>query len=188
MSLSFDATNGKPRRRVMTVFGTRPEIIKLAPVIHAIETRSKEFDSIVVCSGQHTDLLEPFVAIFDWLAAQLVQLLGMVAESLSEIIIIRLDETGTTGWSAKPAEAAAAASASAIVQERMVEILSSRGESSIVLGDFIGPVGRSGKREWRFRVWRLVPAVGWGRMCRLCGHRIDEMGVHPVKRGLCYTP
>ena len=46
--------------RVAILFGTRPEIIKLAPVIRALEERPRRFRSIQVTSGQHTDLLRPF--------------------------------------------------------------------------------------------------------------------------------
>ena len=47
-------------KTVLTLFGTRPEIIKLAPVVWAIELRSSAWRSIVVSSSQHTDLLKPF--------------------------------------------------------------------------------------------------------------------------------
>lgn len=52
-------------RRVMTIFGTRPEVIKLAPVIHELQMRSQEFQVTNVASGQHTELLDPFVKLFD---------------------------------------------------------------------------------------------------------------------------
>jgi UDP-N-acetylglucosamine 2-epimerase (non-hydrolysing) len=48
-------------RRVLVLFGTRPEVIKLAPVIHALEDQPKQFQTITVSSGQHTDLVRPFV-------------------------------------------------------------------------------------------------------------------------------
>ena len=44
------------RARVMTVYGTRPEAIKLAPVITALNSDDR-FDSIVVSTGQHQDML-----------------------------------------------------------------------------------------------------------------------------------
>lgn len=54
-----------PPRRILTLFGTRPEVIKLAPVIHELQRRPREFHTINVASGQHTDLLTPFLHIFD---------------------------------------------------------------------------------------------------------------------------
>jgi UDP-N-acetylglucosamine 2-epimerase (non-hydrolysing) len=48
----------------MTVFGTRPEVIKLAPVVTELARRSTRFRSVVVSSGQHVELLDPFVKLF----------------------------------------------------------------------------------------------------------------------------
>lgn len=47
------------RMKVLVLFGTRPEAIKLAPVIH--ELRSKSIRTIVVSSSQHKQLLKPFL-------------------------------------------------------------------------------------------------------------------------------
>ena len=49
----------------MTVFGTRPEVIKLAPVIAELERRPRQFRAVNVSSGQHPDLLAPFVRLFN---------------------------------------------------------------------------------------------------------------------------
>jgi UDP-N-acetylglucosamine 2-epimerase (non-hydrolysing) len=52
------------RMRLMVIFGTRPEIIKLAPVIHALKRKEERFETIVVNTGQHTDLLRTFFERF----------------------------------------------------------------------------------------------------------------------------
>jgi UDP-N-acetylglucosamine 2-epimerase (non-hydrolysing) len=49
---------------VLTVFGTRPEVIKLAPVIRQLELARPRIRTINVTSGQHTTLLYPFVTLF----------------------------------------------------------------------------------------------------------------------------
>jgi len=51
-------------KKILTLFGTRPEVIKLAPVIQQLETRRQAFQTINVTSAQHTDLLYPFVRLF----------------------------------------------------------------------------------------------------------------------------
>ena len=51
--------------KVLSLFGTRPEVIKLAPVIHQLEQFNRSFQTINVASGQHTDLLDPFVELFN---------------------------------------------------------------------------------------------------------------------------
>lgn len=50
-------------RKIVVLFGTRPEAIKLAPVINVLKKNSN-FQTIVVSSGQHTDLLMPFLETF----------------------------------------------------------------------------------------------------------------------------
>jgi UDP-N-acetylglucosamine 2-epimerase (non-hydrolysing) len=52
------------RKTVLTLFGTRPEVIKLAPVIAALEAMPAAFRTVNVTSAQHTDLLYPFVRLF----------------------------------------------------------------------------------------------------------------------------
>ncbi len=80
----------------MTVFGTRPEVIKLAPVVAELARRPARFRSVVVSSGQHVELLDPFVKLFGLtvdhdLAAmrpgqQLTQLFARVAQALDPIL------------------------------------------------------------------------------------------------------
>lgn len=43
--------------RIMTVYGTRPEAIKVAPVVNVLQDDHR-FDSIVVSTGQHREMLE----------------------------------------------------------------------------------------------------------------------------------
>jgi UDP-N-acetylglucosamine 2-epimerase (non-hydrolysing) len=50
--------------KVMTVFGTRPEAIKLAPVIHELERRSGDFRSVVCVTGQHREMLDQALDLF----------------------------------------------------------------------------------------------------------------------------
>lgn len=52
------------RPRIMTVYGTRPEAIKVAPVIRALEA-SASFESITVVTGQHREMLDQVNEIFD---------------------------------------------------------------------------------------------------------------------------
>ncbi len=47
----------------MTVFGTRPEAIKMAPVVRALE-QSKSLDSVVCVTGQHRAILDQMLSFF----------------------------------------------------------------------------------------------------------------------------
>ncbi len=54
-----------PRRRVLVVFGTRPEAIKLAPVISALRKRTDEFVTTVAVTAQHREMLDQVLSLFD---------------------------------------------------------------------------------------------------------------------------
>ncbi len=49
--------------RVMTVYGTRPEAIKVAPVIRAVEAHP-DLESVTVVTGQHREMLDQVNEIF----------------------------------------------------------------------------------------------------------------------------
>jgi UDP-N-acetylglucosamine 2-epimerase (non-hydrolysing) len=51
--------------RVLTIFGTRPEAIKLAPVIKALEKYPDKFHSAVCVTAQHRDMLDQVLSVFD---------------------------------------------------------------------------------------------------------------------------
>ncbi len=52
------------RFHVLVVFGTRPEAIKLAPVIHELRRARSQFKTSICISSQHRDLLEPILRWF----------------------------------------------------------------------------------------------------------------------------
>jgi UDP-N-acetylglucosamine 2-epimerase (non-hydrolysing) len=57
--------SGSPSRKtILTLLGTRPEVIKLAPVIHALERREDSFRTVNVASGQQADLVHPVLKMF----------------------------------------------------------------------------------------------------------------------------
>ncbi len=50
--------------KVMLIFGTRPEAIKMAPLVKAFQAREKEFLPIVCVTGQHREMLDQVLEIF----------------------------------------------------------------------------------------------------------------------------
>ena len=50
--------------KVMTVFGTRPEAIKMAPLVHELE-KHEQIKSIVCVTAQHRQMLDQVLDIFD---------------------------------------------------------------------------------------------------------------------------
>ena len=51
------------RLKILVLFGTRPEAIKLAPVVH--ELKKRFFQTVVVSSSQHRELLKPFLKMLE---------------------------------------------------------------------------------------------------------------------------
>lgn len=84
------------RPKIMTVYGTRPEAIKVAPVIKALE-RDERFTSVAVSTGQHKEMLDQVNAMFEITPAHdlalmkngqsLNQLVSRALEGLDKIIV-----------------------------------------------------------------------------------------------------
>lgn len=52
-------------QKIMLVFGTRPEAIKMCPLVKELQKRSSEFETIVCVTGQHREMLDQVLHIFD---------------------------------------------------------------------------------------------------------------------------
>ena len=51
--------------RVMPVFGTRPDTIKMAPVVHALKAAAPAIETIVCVSAQHREMLDDLLELFE---------------------------------------------------------------------------------------------------------------------------
>jgi len=51
--------------KVMTIFGTRPEAVKLAPVIKKLEEYKDQFESVICVTAQHRQMLDQVLELFD---------------------------------------------------------------------------------------------------------------------------
>lgn len=51
--------------KVMTIFGTRPEAIKMAPLVLELQKHSEEIESIVTVTAQHRQMLDQVLDIFE---------------------------------------------------------------------------------------------------------------------------
>lgn len=52
-------------KKVMLVFGTRPEAIKMAPLVKEFQKYPEQFQTIVCVTGQHREMLDQVLRIFD---------------------------------------------------------------------------------------------------------------------------
>ena len=52
-------------KKIMLVFGTRPEAIKMCPLVKEFQKRAEEFETIVCVTGQHREMLDQVLKIFE---------------------------------------------------------------------------------------------------------------------------
>lgn len=52
-------------KKVLLVFGTRPEAIKMAPLVKELQKHPEDFETIVCVTGQHREMLDQVLSIFD---------------------------------------------------------------------------------------------------------------------------
>lgn len=62
-SLIVDKKNNM--KKVMLVFGTRPEAIKMCPLVKEFQKHNDEFETIVCVTGQHREMLDQVLNIFE---------------------------------------------------------------------------------------------------------------------------
>lgn len=57
--------NERNMKKIMLVFGTRPEAIKMAPLVKEFQKCPAEFETIICVTGQHREMLDQVLHIFD---------------------------------------------------------------------------------------------------------------------------
>ena len=66
ISREYIISNGyRTMKKIMLVFGTRPEAIKMAPLVKEFQKHPEEFETIVCVTGQHREMLDQVLHIFD---------------------------------------------------------------------------------------------------------------------------
>ena len=53
------------KKTILVVFGTRPEAIKMAPLVKKLQSEPEKFNTIVAVTGQHRQMLDQVLRIFD---------------------------------------------------------------------------------------------------------------------------
>ncbi|MFB6264018.1 MAG: non-hydrolyzing UDP-N-acetylglucosamine 2-epimerase [Bradymonadaceae bacterium] len=100
---------------VLTVVGTRPEAIKLAPVVRELDDRSHQFDQTLCATAQHREMLDQVLDLFELepdvdldlmthgqgleeLTGRVVQRVGeVVADVDPDVVLVQGDTTTTFG-------------------------------------------------------------------------------------------
>ena len=101
-------------RKIMLVFGTRPEAIKMCPLVKEFQKYSKDFKTIVCVTGQHREMLDQVLRIFevtpdydlnimkqgqdlyDVTARVLVGMRDVLKEALPDVVLVHGDTTTST--------------------------------------------------------------------------------------------
>ena len=52
-------------KKIILVFGTRPEAIKMAPLVKELEKHTDEFQTLVCVTGQHREMLDQVLRLFE---------------------------------------------------------------------------------------------------------------------------
>src|SRR5580700_958222 len=99
--------------KVMSVFGTRPDTIKMAPVVRALHLHP-EIDDLVCVTGQHRKMLDDLLALFgiapqydldvmtedqtltDVTTRVLIGMEGVLLEARPEVVLVHGDTTTST--------------------------------------------------------------------------------------------
>ena len=101
-------------KKVMLVFGTRPEAIKMAPLVKEFQAHPQEFKTIVCVTGQHREMLDQVLFLFgitpdydlnimkqgqdlyDVTARVLVGMRDILKESCPDVVLVHGDTTTST--------------------------------------------------------------------------------------------
>jgi len=81
-------------KKMLFVFGTRPEAIKMAPVIKTFKKDKQNFQTIVVVTAQHREMLDQVLSLFDIVPDYDLDLMSadQTLESLTSKILIGLSD------------------------------------------------------------------------------------------------
>ena len=55
----------REKKTILLVFGTRPEAIKMAPLVKKLQSQPEQFKTVVAVTGQHRQMLDQVLRIFD---------------------------------------------------------------------------------------------------------------------------
>ena len=97
--------------KVMLVFGTRPEAIKMCPLVLELKGRPDEFEAVVTVTGQHREMLDqvlsvfgivpehdlaimkPGQTLFDITSDVLLKIQAVLAEERPDVVLVHGDTT-----------------------------------------------------------------------------------------------
>ena len=83
-------------KKIMLVFGTRPEAIKMCPLVKEFQKRADEFETIVCVTGQHREMLDQVLKILDVTVRILNGMRDVFKECRPDVVLVHGDTTTST--------------------------------------------------------------------------------------------
>ena len=101
-------------KKILLVFGTRPEAIKMAPLVKEFQKNSEDFQTLVCVTGQHREMLDQVLKIFeikpdydlnimkqgqdlyDVTSRVLLGMRGVLKETKPDVVLVHGDTTTST--------------------------------------------------------------------------------------------
>ena len=98
-----------PKKKILLVFGTRPEAIKMCPLVKELKSRPDAFETIVCVTGQHREMLDqvlrvfnvvpdydlnimkPGQSLFDITCDVLLKMKGVIEDSAPDVVLVHGD-------------------------------------------------------------------------------------------------
>ena len=75
-------------KKILLVFGTRPEAIKMSPLVHSLRKRPGTFKVSVCVTGQHREMLDQILKLFEDIATKKEELTTSYLYVLAEYEMI----------------------------------------------------------------------------------------------------
>jgi UDP-N-acetylglucosamine 2-epimerase (non-hydrolysing) len=167
------------RPRIMTVYGTRPEAIKVAPVIRALED-SDILDSVTVVTGQHREMLDQVNEIFEIVPDHDLDIFQHGA-SLSQIVARVLTGLDPLLEAEKPAavivqgDTSTSTAAALAAFHRQIPVVHL--EAGLRSGNIMSPFPEEANRKLTSQIAALHLAPTQTSKSNLLGESVDEESV-----------
>ena len=83
-------------KKVMLVFGTRPEAIKMCPLVNELKARPSEFETVVTVTGQHREMLDQVLRVFSVVPDHdlaIMKIREVIEEEKPDVVLVHGDTT-----------------------------------------------------------------------------------------------
>ncbi|HNX40999.1 MAG TPA: UDP-N-acetylglucosamine 2-epimerase (non-hydrolyzing) [Candidatus Aminicenantes bacterium] len=116
------------KKKIMVVYGTRPELIKLAPLILALQRRSDRFETFQLATAQHRQMLDQMLEIFGLTPDEDLNVMtpNQTLEGLTSLLLTRISgvlDREKPGWVVVQGDTTTAMAASLAAFYKRIPIL-----------------------------------------------------------------